>query len=438
MPSRESLRSLGTDTIWAGIQDLTTLIAALATFTILLSTFSTAEYGAYLGAYGVIAPLTGLAWNGVSLVALQRVLREREAPQQVASACFAILFGVGGVVGVISIGLAVVLVPTLGLVDIAGLALAELVGSAMVGVSSAFVQALKGYAAAARIRIILPILKVTVVGSLAALDELTVRNLGFSLALVHGSVSLFLLLRTLPRLGVHLGFARPSRAVVTTTRDFSFPILVSSVQADGDKAVLNFYGFPAIAGTYGAAFKLIQFALMPINAFDGAAFQRFLNHDPNARGQHLRRARQSATFTVPLSLVMAAALFVAAPILPAVVGDQFGDSVAMTRALLLMVPIYALTTAPMNGLLGLGKTTLRSQIYIGAAVVSVLLYVVLIPLIDWRGALIGTVVGESVIAVAGWASLVIMQRRHDNHLDPALDRSALEFAQTEGAADVVS
>ncbi len=429
-------RSLGTDTLWAIIQDATLIVVGLSSFLMIPRALGTGSYGIYLGAYGAIAPLTGLAWNGVSLVVLQMMLRESDDPSKVLQSCLGLSAAIGAVTASAAFFLTRTLIPELSDREILGLVLAEAGGAAVIGILAAAVQASAGYGPSARVRIGQHLLKFMVVATLFVTGTLTVQTLGTSMAIVLALYAAFLLLWRMPTLGIRIGIRKPERDYQKASVAFSLPILVSSIQTDGDKTALASYGHKEVAGQYGAAFKLVQFAMMPINAFDAAAFQRFLSHDPDAKGQHLRRARLSVSVTIPFSLAIVVVLFFMAPLLPVLVGDTFGDSVEMTRWLLLFIPIFAMTTAPMNALIGLGRVGLRAAIHVAAAVVSLVSYVVLIPSLTWRGGLIGTLLGEAVIASGGWLSLVYFQRQHDAEQDRKIHRPVDGVVTRETNIDV--
>lgn len=80
-----------------------------------------------------------------------------------------------------------------------------------------------------------------------------------------------------------------------------------------------------------------------------------------------------------------------------------------------------MSNAPSNGLLGLGKLGIHFGIYAAGAVVSLTLYITMIPLMPagkpWKGAVIGTIVGEAFLTIAGWVALRHCRQRHDATLD---------------------
>ena len=76
--------SFANDVVWSLMFDGGAIVANLVTFILLGRNLGDAGYGAYLGLFGIIAPLSGLAWAGVGLAALQQILRDEKDPVEVA------------------------------------------------------------------------------------------------------------------------------------------------------------------------------------------------------------------------------------------------------------------------------------------------------------------------------------------------------------------
>lgn len=418
-------RSLGVDTVWMMAQDGLMVLVSLLSFTLIVHAFGPGEYGAYIGAYGIIAPLTGLAWNGVALTVLQRARQEGRDPSEVARNGFSMTFIVGSFSSVLAVTLANLLVPSLTVPEIIFLVVSELVGTAPIALSGALLQSTDGIPAAAKVRITMGLLRATVLVALFATGNLTILSLGITVSIVFVSYAAWLITVRLPRSGVHVRLGRPSADYAKTAFAFAVPIVAASVQMDSDKTALNFYGHEKTAGLYGAAFRLVQFAALPINSVEGVAFHRFLDSDADERGQQVRRAAKSGAVTFTLSILAAGAMYFLAPLLIHIAGDQFGGSVTMVRWLLLWLPVYALSTAPINGLMGLGRLGVRAAVLIASGIVSVACYIAFVPTLTWRGGLIGTIAGEMFVVVVGWIALVHYQRVHDRSLT-APNTSSLE------------
>jgi O-antigen/teichoic acid export membrane protein len=85
----------------------------------------------------------------------------------------------------------------------------------------------------------------------------------------------------------------------------------------------------------------------------------------------------------------------------------------MARWLSPLVLLRTLAMFSLNGLMGLGKTALRTIVIAILAGLTMILYVVAVPIWGWEGAAVGTVVGELALVVVSWYLLVKHQRLAD-------------------------
>ena len=65
---------------------------------------------------------------------------------------------------------------------------------------------------------------------------------------------------------------------------------------------------------------------------------------------------------------------------------------------------------PLNGLLGLGRGVLRAKLLVGSALFTLALYAAFIPKYSWRGALVATLVSETVLCASSWITLLLCER----------------------------
>src|SRR5690606_6459061 len=109
-------------------------------------------------------------------------------------------------------------------------------------------------------------------------------------------------------------------------------------------------------------------------------------NEEGVKGQHLDRSLKFSIGAGAYGLVFGVALFVAAPALPLVMGDEFEGSVTMVRWLAPIVMLRALAMFAINGLMGLGREGLRTVILIVNAVIALAMYIILVPIHGWEGA----------------------------------------------------
>jgi O-antigen/teichoic acid export membrane protein len=182
----------------------------------------------------------------------------------------------------------------------------------------------------------------------------------------------------------------------------------SSAQTDADKFVLNAAHFQADAGRYGAAYRLVQVVLLPLQALVGATHVSFLQGRDAA--DPLRRAVRLSLCGLLYGVPAAALLLAIAPWVPKVLTQDFAGTSAILTLLAPVVVLRGVGAFPMNALLGLGRNGLRTRLLVGNALVSVALYAVLIPRHSWKGAVAATLVSESLLFASGWTALLCQPR----------------------------
>ena len=185
---------------------------------------------------------------------------------------------------------------------------------------------------------------------------------------------------------------------------------------EGDKLVLAANGLVVETGLYAAAYRIVQFGLLPVGSVIQATHARFLEHEEGLRRQHLDRALRYASLGAAYGVVFAIGISLVAPLLPVVLGDEFEESVTIVRWLSPIVLLRAVGSCSINGLMGLSKVTLRTVLLAINAAMAMVLYIVLIPRYGWEGAAIGTLVGEVLSVVMTWTALVVCQRAADREL----------------------
>ncbi len=409
------------DVAWSGLGDGLSLVANIISFLLLLNALEPEVYGGYVGFYGVIGPIGALSWSGLQLLVLQRIIKLNDDPQVVSSRALWMTI----LQGVMAVGVATLIasfvVSTVTVFAMFLMAVAELILFPISNVATTLIQATHGFATSAKIRLALPLVRV---GSLLAtytLADMTIQNLAIAWLIGFTFTSAVAVFLVLPRFGLRPGLMQPDRDYVRTNFELSTPMAASNLQTNGDKAIMNVYGLEADAGLYGAAFRIVLLSQFPIQTMNKALFQRFLPEGDGRKGLHVDRAKRFASTSLALSLVIALAMFTLTPILLRFMPGTDKIDVNIVRWLVPLIPLLAISRAPLNGLMGLGLISRRAYLLISSAALSMVLYIALIPSYSWRGAVIGTIVAEIYLAVGGWLMLIRAQRQADESDGPAKD-----------------
>jgi O-antigen/teichoic acid export membrane protein len=379
----------------------------------------------------LVSTVLSFTLPGVVLAVLQHVVRERESLADTARSCLSITLGLGALLTVLGAAGAAVVVDTLTALAVITILLTEFVAAPVLQVAASVVQAESGFAGATRLRLSLVAGRVLVLVALFAGDALTVASLGTAML----AISAVLALRALRVVGGRYEFPFTPGPIrvrhLRTNALHSAAISASALNTDGDKLVLAANDFVVDTGLYAAAYRVVSFGMVPVGSVVAATHRRFLEHEEGVARQHLDRALRFGLGAAAYGVVAGAGLVLVAPALPLVMGEEFEDSVVMVRWLAPTILLRSLTIFSLNGLMGLGKTGLRTVVIAANAVLAMALYLVLVPSRGWEGAAIGTLVSEAVAVVATWWALILCQLRADRALAGPVDALELRRVRAE-------
>jgi O-antigen/teichoic acid export membrane protein len=199
---------------------------------------------------------------------------------------------------------------------------------------------------------------------------------------------------------------------------FSLSLSAQSANADIDKAMLARLGTLEATGVYGAAYRLLDVAFLPVRSVLIAAYARFFQHGMQGVRATARYARRFLSLGVWYGLLTAAVLFLLAPALPLILGSGYREAATAIRWLAVLPLLKTVHYFGANALTGAGYQGTRTIILVVIAGTNVLLNLWLIPLYSWRGAAIATIACDGMLCIVIWTTLWYLGRTA-NHLEPA-------------------
>jgi O-antigen/teichoic acid export membrane protein len=384
-------------------------------FVLLARLLGARQYGIYVGAAAAVSLLSQYSTLGSGLVMLRQVSRR---PSDFAEYWGNVL------ITTLSVGLAVIL----------GLAW---VGKWMVGPASASVIVLiaigdctcarlaegagQAFQAFEQLKLTAALMSITNVARLAiaasmvvVLQRASVRQWAIASLFVSCLSAAVALILVTARLGwprFNLGLLR-ARAVEGV--GFSIAASTTSIYNDIDKAMLSRYGMLAANGIYSMAYRVIDMSCTPIRALHSAAFPRFCQIGSGGARDSIGFTRRLLGKTVPFGLVAAAGLFLAAPLIPYVVGRSFTGSVSALQWLCLLPLFRSLHLGAGDTLTGAGYQRYRTAAQLSAAGLNFGLNLWLIPAYSWHGAAWASLATDGSLAATNWLILGLLVRR-ENH-----------------------
>ncbi len=429
---------LAGDTLWSAALDLLSVVAALVSFVLLQRVLDPAQYGAFAGLYALATTFSAITYSGPGLALIQRRFRYNEDLNEIQASFLSLTLITGALSSVISFALALLIID-LSWSQILVITASELFANSIIWVGSWLVQIAVDFPTMIRVRMAAISLKLVAVPVLFITGQLTIFNLGLAYLLLYGAFALWLVARYLPAIGYDVSFRRPETNVWRSSSVFAVPLAASQVQIDGDKVALNAFNLPTDAGLYAAAYRVVLLGSLPIRVISQAAFHRFLGEGDNSvDGYHLRRAARLTAFMFVVGVAAAGAIYVVlrfmTPLLDLLIEEEFAEAKDIIPWLVLFIPLMAISGTPLNGLLGLGRTRERANVYLSSALVSVVLYVLLIPGSGWEGAVAATLISEAYLAVVSWAAMIHYQRKADRARATRVD----DAGSDNGSSEVVS
>lgn len=404
-------RVLTPDILWSSASYLLVVLVRFGSFVMLGRELGPTHYGAYVGMYGLLNPIGSLTFAGLRLAVLQRAMYEKHDLSAVTNHYVTIALGQGVIGLVIALLLAVAFIDQLSLPIVAMYGIIELLLLATVEVASAVVHVSSAFAAATRVRIATQLVRTGTLAVLFFADSLTLATLGIALTGSSAVFTAYILVIRLRREGIKVRLSRPHARDLIVGSQLTLTLFASSLKEDADKAVLAGSGMTRAAGIYGAGYRVMQFGTVPIGSIENALFHRFLVDGETGAEHQMRRALRYTAVVLGISTGLALGLFAVAAHLDRVLGQSFDEARHVVRWLSPVIPLIALAQGPSNGLAGLGRLALRGTVVGAGAVISLVLYMVLIPALGWRGAALGTIVSEAFTSLALWAAFVVAYRQ---------------------------
>ena len=186
----------------------------------------------------------------------------------------------------------------------------------------------------------------------------------------------------------------------------------TGVYNDVDKVLLGHFGMNAANGVYSMAYRIIDIACTPVNSIQTAAFPLFFKKGAAAGIQGTGSfALRIVARTAPLSLMIAAAIFLLAPVIPHIVGPSFSGSVSALKWLCLIPFFRSFHASAGDALTGSGHQKLRLTTQAAAAGFNFLLNLYLIPRFGWLGAAWSSLATDGSLGLMNWLVLLILERQ---------------------------
>jgi O-antigen/teichoic acid export membrane protein len=402
---------LARNAAWAMSGQVLSLASQAAYFILLARLLGSTEYGIFVGATALVAVVSTFSSMGSGMVLLRYVSVNPER--------FAEYWG-NAVLSTFFSGLLIASLVTLGgpyllHAKASGMLLMIAIGDCLFAkfadcAGQAF-QAFERLRITATLNVLTSLLRLTAVVALSA-------SLGHATAALWAAISLCVSavasIFAVAMVSINLGLPRfrPGLLRDRLAEGFGFSVASSttSLYNDVDKAMLSRYGMYASSGTYSVAYRIIDFACVPIRSLHAAAMPRFFRARMGAIQSNAIFAKRILKRTFPYGVLAGTGLFAVAPLVPMLLGDGFAASVPALRWLCLIPALRTLHISAGDAITGAGHQRLRTCAQFGAAGLNVGLNLYFIPRWSWLGAAWSSLLTDGALAAANWVLLTLLLR----------------------------
>jgi O-antigen/teichoic acid export membrane protein len=399
--------SLGRNAVWTLAGQGLSLVFQAAYFILLARLLGSQQYGVFVGAAALVAIVSQYSSLGSGMVLLRYVSHDHRKFSAYWGNVILTTLAVGSLLVLGMSLLGGVLVGTQSASVVLLVALGECTCAKIAECAGQAFQAFEKMRTTALLTAMTSFVRLTAVCALVATSHhATARqwawaSLCVSLVSAVIAVSAVSLRLGKPRFGLKLAFQSVAEGF-----GFSFASSTTSVYNDLDKTMLSRYGFAEANGAYSVAYRIVDFSCAPMRSLHFAALPRFFKKGANGVSECTAFARKILATTFPYALLSAAALYLAARIVPVIVGRSFAESVHALRWLCLLPVFRSLHLSAGDTLTGIGRQPFRTASQVVAAGMNFALNLYLIPRYSWRGAAWASLITDGLLAAANWFVLI--------------------------------
>lgn len=186
---------------------------------------------------------------------------------------------------------------------------------------------------------------------------------------------------------------------------------------DLDKTMLSHFGMNFANGIYTTAYRIVDFATVPIMSICTAAMPRMFQIGKNGLAQTAHLSFRLLRRALLIAALLAVGMFLCAPLLPKLVGKGFVESLEALRWLCLIPLFRAVHQIVGSALTGAGLQRYRTAMQFAAAAFNFALNLWLIPAFSWRGAAWSSLATDGGLGLITLCLVAILSRKSKDSLE---------------------
>lgn len=189
---------------------------------------------------------------------------------------------------------------------------------------------------------------------------------------------------------------------------FSLGLSAQTIYNDIDKTLLARLSTLEATGIYGAAYRLIDVAFVPVRSLLSASYARFFQAGQKGISGSLALARKLLPIGAGYSLLATLCILLGAGLAPMLLGREYASTTDALRLLAPLPLLKAFHYFAADSITGAGYQRWRTIAQVSIAILNVLLCFWLIPAYSWQGAAWASLASDGLLAVGLWGLVAIL------------------------------
>jgi len=399
------------NTAWMCARGAVRIVLQAAYFVIVARVLGAAGYGEFIAVAALAAMLAPFGSFGTGNLLVRDVSREPQAMADSWSTAMITTALAGLVLTTTLVAVAAYVLPNAALVLVALIGVADLVFAQFSDLCGKAFQAQQRLDVTATLDTVLSLAKlVAAVALYAVVATPTPLLWAWFYAAANGvaaTIALVVVFTRHRRLAVRGQFSLRS---IKEGMYFALSQWTQAVQKDIDKMLIVRFSGVHAAGIYGAAARIVDITFTPVLSLLSATYPGFFRHGAAGLQASVSFGRPLVVMAGLYGLVTGLALFLAAPLLPLVLGASFEGSVHAVQCLAVLPFLRALHYVAGDVLTGAGFQRWRAALQILAGATAVVLALAVIPVYSWRGAAAVAVASNVLLVAVSWIAIARLRR----------------------------
>ncbi len=199
---------------------------------------------------------------------------------------------------------------------------------------------------------------------------------------------------------------------------YSTPAFFLAFRQNADLVSLGAFAAPATVGAYAFARRANDQAVVAIDALMRIVYPGLAVVGAEGAAKVVPLALRYTMLALALALVTSIGVFLVAPLLPWLLGDDFAPSVMFLRIICWIILVKGVQAVAYDSLGAIEQHRFRARLYNLGSIVAVAVIAALTYLLGWAGTLIGVYCAEIGISAGLWLALLTVRKR-EAQLPPA-------------------